>query len=156
MNLTDILSPDVIKIPLKGAEKNAVLEEMVDILHQAQKTDKRDDVLQAVQQRERIMSTGMGDGVAIPHAKSDGVETLTAALGITKQGVDFQAIDGKPVRIVFLLVGPNDQAGPHLKALSRISRLMHRKEFRQRLAKARNAEQILSAIEKEEQKHFSS
>lgn len=155
MNLTDILSTDVIKIPLEGLEKNAVIEEMVDILYQAQKTNKRDDVLQAIQQRERVMSTGMGDGVAIPHAKSDGVEKLTAAFGITKQGVDFQAIDGKPVRIVFLLVGPNDQAGPHLKALSRISRLMHRKEFRQCLAKSRNAEQVLSAIEKEERKHFS-
>ena len=156
MNLTDILAPNVIKIPLESIEKNAVIEEMVDILYQAQKTDKRDDVLQAVQQRERVMSTGMGDGVAIPHAKSDGVEKLAAAFGITKQGVDFQAIDGKPVRIVFLLVGPNDQAGPHLKALSRISRLMHRKEFRQRLTKAQNAEQVLSAIEKEERKHFSS
>lgn len=155
MNLADLLSTDVIKIPLDGVEKNAIIEEMVDILYQAKKTEQRDDVLQAIQQRERIMSTGMGDGIAIPHGKSDGVEQLTAAFGITKQGVDFQSIDGKPVRIVFLLVGPNDQAGPHLKALSRISRLMHRKEFRQKLAKARNAEQVLSVIKNEERKHFS-
>ena len=100
----------------------------------AGRIDNREMVLKAVMDRERVMSTGMGDGVAIPHAKTDGVKDLVAAFGVTKQGIDFQSIDGKPVRIIFLLAGPTDQTGPHLKALSRISRLMHRKEFRDILA----------------------
>ncbi|HPG40809.1 MAG TPA: PTS sugar transporter subunit IIA [bacterium] len=155
MNLCDLLSKEVIRIPLKNTEKNQIIEEMVDLLAQNNKLKDRNMVLEAVLDRERVMSTGMGDGVAIPHAKSDGVETLVIAFGITIKDVDFKSIDEKPVRLIFLLVGPVDQTGPHLKALSRISRLMHRKEFRDRLANARNSEEVIEAITREEQKYFS-
>jgi len=154
MNLKDLLSADVIKIPLENLEKNLIIEEMVDLLEKAGKLTNHNMVLDAVLERERVMSTGMGDGVAIPHAKSDGVTELVAAFGITKQNIDFEAIDGKPVRIIFLLVGPTDQTGPHLKALSRISRLMHRKEFREALAASKTAEDVMVAISREEQKYF--
>ncbi len=154
MNLKDLLTKEVIKIPLVGEDKNQIIEEMVDVLHAAGYADNRDTVLNAVLERERVMSTGMGDGIAIPHAKTDGVKNLVAAFGITRQGVDFQSIDNKPVRIVFLLVGPSDQTGPHLKALSRISRLMHRKEFRDRLASAHNPDEVIEAITNEERKYF--
>jgi len=155
MTLTDLLSPDVIKIPLESMEKNQIIEEMVDILNQTGRIDNRDDVLRAVQERENVMSTGMGDGVAIPHAKTDGVKELVASFGIARQGIDFQSIDGKPVRIVFLLVGPTRQTGPHLKALSRISRLVHRKAFRDSLANASNPDNVIKAIKDEEKKFFS-
>jgi len=154
MNLQDLLSIEVIKIPLESDEKFRTIEELVDILNNAGRIENRDMVLQAILDRERVMSTGMGDGVAIPHAKTDGVKELVAAFGITKQGIDFQSIDGKPVRIIFLLAGPTDQTGPHLKALSRISRLMHRKEFREKLAAVKNAEQVVDAITNEEKKYF--
>ncbi len=154
MNLQDLLTADVIKIPLESEEKYQLIEEMVNMLHDSGRIANRDLVLNAVFERERVMSTGMGDGVAIPHAKTEGVKELIAAFGITKQEIDFQAIDGKPVRIVFLLVGPTDQTGPHLKALSRISRLMHRKEFRDRLALSRSAEEVVEAITNEERKYF--
>ncbi len=154
MNLKDLLTKEVIKIPLVSEEKTQIIEEMVDVLAAAGRTDNRDLVLNAVLDRERVMSTGMGDGIAIPHAKTDGVKNLAAAFGITKQNVDFQSIDNKPVRIVFLLVGPTDQTGPHLKALSRISRLMHRKEFRDQLAVARSADEVIEAIANEERKYF--
>ena len=154
MNLSDILDKQVIKIPLKGEDKSQIIEEMVDVLAIAGRAENRDQVLKAVLDRERVMSTGMGDGIAIPHAKTDGVKDLVAAFGITQKDVDFQSIDNKPVRIVFLLVGPVDQTGPHLKALSRISRLMHRKEFRDRLALARSAEEVLKEIADEERKYF--
>lgn len=154
MNLKDLLSADVIKIPLENLEKSLIIEEMVDLLEEAGKLGNRGMVLDAVLERERVMSTGMGDGVAIPHAKSDGVTELVAAFGITKQNIDFEAIDGKPVRIIFLLVGPTDQTGPHLKALSRISRLMHRKEFRETLAASKTAEDVMEAIFQEERKYF--
>ena len=154
MNLKDLLSKEVIKIPLVSTEKNKIIEEMVDVLDAAGLIDNRDSVLSAVLKREQVMSTGMGYGIAIPHAKTDGVKKLTAAFGITKQNVDFQSIDNKPVRIVFLLVGPTGETGPHLKALSRISRLMHRKEFRDQLAAARSAKEVIEAIANEERKDF--
>ncbi len=154
MKLKDLLSEDVIIIPLQNTEKNKIIKELVDVLYRAHRIKDRDAVLKAVLERERVMSTGMGDGVAIPHAKSDAVDNLVAAFGITKEDVDFKSIDEKPVRLIFLLVGPTDQTGPHLKALSRISRLMHREEFRKKLASARSSKEVIEAIEKEEQKYF--
>jgi fructose-specific phosphotransferase system IIA component len=154
MKITDLLSDKVIRIPLKNTDKGKILEEMVDILDKAYKLKNRDAVLEAVFKREHAMSTGMGDGVAIPHAKSEYVNQLLAAFGITKKNVDFESIDGKPVRLVFLLIGPIDQTGPHLKALSRISRLMHRAEFRDTLYHAKNGKQVIKAIRAEEKKYF--
>ena len=154
MRLKDLLSEQVIRIPLQNTEKFKIIEEMVDILDASKKLKDRDAVLRAVLERERVMSTGMGDGVAIPHAKTDGVDQLVAAFGITKEPVDFQSIDNKPVRIIFLLVGPTNQTSPHLKALSRISRLMHREEFREQLVAARSSKEVIEAIAREEQKYF--
>ena len=154
MDLKDLLTAEVIKIPLEGNEKYQIIEEMVDILDAAGRIQNRDMVLNAVMERERVMSTGMGDGVAIPHAKTDGVTELVAAFGVTKQDIDFQSIDEKPVRIIFLLAGPTGLTGPRLKALSRISRLMHRKEFRDKLAGVRSTEEVIAAISHEERKYF--
>lgn len=154
MKLTEILSKDTIRIPLLSTEKDMLIEEMVDALYAAGKIQDRDKVLKAVLDRERVMSTGVGDGVAIPHGKADGVKSLVAAFGVTRHDVEFGSIDDKPVRLVFLLVGPYDQTGPHLKALSHISRLMHRPGFRARLIKAKTPEEVLAAIGKEEDACF--
>ncbi len=154
MNLTDLLSKEVIKIPLASKEKYQVIEELVDLLHRAGRLENRDAALEAVYARERQMSTGMGDGIAIPHAKTDAVKELVMAFGIAHHDVDFQAIDGKPVRIFFLLIGPADQTGPHLKALSRISRLMHRREFRDRLRTCLSAEEVMQTLAAEERKYY--
>ncbi len=154
MKLKDLLDRDVVRIPLTNTSKSGIIGELVDILNQNNKIKNRDDVLKAVLEREQVMSTGMGGGVAIPHAKTDAVDHLVAAFGMTKEPVDFESIDGKPVRLIFLLVGPTDQTGPHLKALSRISRLMHREEFRQKLSAAGDSDKVIDAIEKEEQKYF--
>jgi fructose-specific phosphotransferase system IIA component len=154
MKLLDLLSGKVIRVPLRQTEKNKIIEELVDILAAAKKLNNRDMALQAVLDREQVMSTGMGEGVAIPHAKTDAVTHLAAAFGVTKTEVDFQAIDEKPVRLVFLLVGPVEPTGPHLQALSRISRLMHRQEFREKLIAARNSHEILKEIENEEQQYI--
>ncbi len=154
MRLSEILSQDLISISLEKTEKISLIHELVDILDRADKLKDRDQVLDAVLKREDIMSTGMGDGVAIPHAKTEGVKELVAAFGISKKGVDFQAIDQKPVKLIFLMVSPPDQTGPHLKALSRISRLMHRKNFRDQLARAKSSQQIIDAIKNEEQQYL--
>lgn len=154
MKLKDLLSKDIIRIPLRNKKKSKIIEELVDILYASGRISDKHAVLNAVLDREAVMSTGMGDGVAIPHAKSDSVDELVAAFGITSDPVEFESIDGKPVRMVFLLVGPTDQTGPHLKALSRISRLMHREDFRQKLAVCQNSDQVIDAIEIEEKKYF--
>jgi fructose-specific phosphotransferase system IIA component len=154
MKLKDLLSKDIIRIPLENQEKSKIIEELVEILYESNRISDKEAVLKAVLDREAVMSTGMGDGVAIPHAKSDSVDGLIAAFGITSEPVDFESIDGKPVRMIFLLVGPTDQTGPHLKALSRISRLMHREDFRQKLAVSQTSDQVIEAIEAEEKKYF--
>ena len=154
MKLKEILSKDVVRVPLENTEKDKVIEEMVNVLYKAHKVEDRDKVYKAVIDRERVMSTGVGGGVAIPHGKADGVNELVASFGITKEDIDFGSIDDKPVRLVFLLVGPYDQTGPHLKALSRISRLMHKAEFRDQLIKSKTSEEVLDAISTEEEKYL--
>ena len=152
--LLDILFNETIVVPLISNEKKAVIEELVDKLNENNKISNRNQVLQAILDREDVMSTGVGDGVAIPHGKSDAVHEIVAALGITREPVEFASIDEKPVRIVWLLVGPPGQTGPHLKALSRISRLMHNGEFREQLIHSENQEQVLACIQEEEKKCF--
>ncbi|RMD96683.1 MAG: PTS sugar transporter subunit IIA [Calditrichaeota bacterium] len=154
MKLVDILSEETIKVPLENKEKFAIIEELVDTLMKADKILDRDKVLKAILDREAVMSTGVGDGVAIPHGKSDGAPNIVAALGVAPEPVDFQAIDNKPVQLIWLLIGPPGKTGPHLKALSRISRLMHKKEFRDRLIHASSASEILREVSREEEKYF--
>ena len=154
MKLIDILSNDNVIIPLKNHEKHKIIEEMVDHLFLKKKIGNRDRILKAILDRENVMSTGVGDHVAIPHGKAEGVKDIVASLGITDTDVDFHSIDNKPVRLIFLLVGPPDKTGPHLKALSRISRLMHREEFRLRLLQSKTAEEVMKIIQEEEEKYF--
>ena len=154
MNLKDILSSSTIRIPLEHSTKNEIIEEMVDILYQNGKISAKDKIIRAIFDREKLMSTGIGDGVAIPHAKADGIDKISVAFGITKNDLDFQSLDQKPVKLIFLLVGPLNQPGPHLKALSRISRLLHQKEFRTKLLEVTKPEEALQIIMEEEENYF--
>lgn len=154
MKLKDILTENLIKIPLQSREKRQVIEEIVEILAKARCIKDRDDVLKAVLDREAVMSTGVGDEVAIPHGKSDAAPQIVVALGVAKEPIEFQSMDDRPVRLIWLLVGPPDQTGPHLKALSRISRLMHKREFREQLIAATNSKEALNAIIREEEKYL--
>jgi len=154
MRLTDILTEDRIKIPLENTKKEQVIAEMVDIIDSSIKLKNKGQILKAVLDREAVMSTGVGDEVAIPHGKSDGVQDILAALGIAKTPIDFQSLDEKPVRLIWLLIGPQEKTGAHLKALSRISRLMHKKEFRERLIGTRTPNETIDVINSEEEKYF--
>lgn len=154
MRLKDILTEDRVKIPLENVEKERIIEEMVNLIDRSIKLENKNQILKAVLDRESVMSTGVGEEVAIPHGKSNGVNEIIAALGVTKEPIDFKSLDDKPVRLVWLLVGPEDKTGPHLKALSRISRLMHKKEFRERLIQTRVPKQLLEVITSEEEKFF--
>ena len=146
MLLSELLTPERVRVPLRGASKEALLEELVGVLHAAGAVDDADAVLAAVRAREQVLSTGVGSGVAIPHGKSDRVAELALAAGVTGGPVDFDSLDGQPVRLLFLLVGPADAAGLHVKALSRISRLVRKDEFRKRLAGARTPEEFIALL----------
>lgn len=145
MLLTDLLTPDRIKIPLSGNSKDDLLRELVGIIANSDGID-GDAVLEAVREREAILSTGIGHGVAIPHGKSASVPELRMAAGRAATPVDFDALDGQPVALFFLLVGPETAAGPHIKALSRISRIVRRDDVRGRLIAARTSDEFLQAL----------
>jgi mannitol/fructose-specific phosphotransferase system IIA component (Ntr-type) len=144
--LTDLLTLGRIKIPLEGHTKDDLLRELVGIVAHDDGIDDEQAVLDAVRERESILSTGIGHGVAIPHGKSASVPELRMAAGLAATPVDFDALDGQPVALFFLLIGPESAAGPHIKALSRISRIVRRDDVRGRLIAARNAGEFLQAL----------
>ena len=150
MVLTQILEPACIKVPLAGRDKKTVIAELVDILDANKLLVDKNDVLQAVLSRENTRSTGIGSGIAIPHGKCKGVEDLVMAIGISRQGVDFQSIDNKPVHIIVLLASPTDRTGPHIQALARISRLMLDEEFKNKLQNASSAHELYDLINEKE------
>lgn len=152
--LSDMLNANLIKVPLKATTKEEVIGELVDLLASNDKVRNRDDALKAVLDRENVMSTGVGESVAIPHGKSEEVDEVVAALGISNTDIDFSSIDEKPVRLVFLLIATPNAATPHLKVLSRVSRLLSRKELRQKLIGADSANEVLGLIRDEELNHF--
>lgn len=146
MLLTDLLTPEHIRIPLRAEHKDALLEELVSVLVERGAVSTPDDVLRAVRDREEVLSTGIGNGVAIPHGKSESVPSLVLAAGVTRAPIDFEALDGRPVSLFFLLVGPQAAAREHVKALSRISRLLRRDIFRDRLMEAPDAAAFHAAL----------
>ena len=146
MQLTDLLTPDRIKIPLVSSNKDEILAELVEVVARNASVRDPEGVLQAVREREEVLSTGIGSGVAIPHGKSPAVSELSLVAGVQPEGIDFEALDGKAVNLFFLLVGPESAAGQHVKALSRISRLLRRDSFRVRLTEATTPEQFYSII----------
>jgi nitrogen PTS system EIIA component len=148
--LVDILSPAAISIDLKAQGKKEALEELCGLLAGAGKLGDPKALLQTLMDREALGSTGIGQGVAIPHGKSSATGAQVAALGLSKKGVDFEALDGEPAHILFLLVAPPDAAGNHLKALAKVSRLLKDKFFRQALRDAHSAEEILGIIREED------
>ena len=150
MLLTDLLTPDRIRIPLHARTKDELLEELVDVVADADPLTDRSELLRAVRERESVLSTGIGNGVAIPHGKSVAVPQLRMAAGTAEHEIDFDALDGQPVRLLFLLVGPESAAGPHIKALSRISRIIRQDSVRERLLNATSAEEFYNALREAE------
>ena len=154
MKITDFLSQAAIIPDIKAAKKEDVLKEMVDALIDAGNFDRRNrnKLIEALMTRESLGSTAIGQGVAIPHAKSDCVDKLIATFGLSRKGVDFDSLDGELAHIFFLLVAPVDSAGPHLKALARISRLLKDKYFRDSLRSCQDKDSIISTISQEDEK----
>jgi fructose PTS system EIIBC or EIIC component len=154
MKIADLLSEQVVRTNLPGTTKSEVINAIIDLAAGQDRVLDKEKVREAIFEREKIMSTGVGAGFAIPHAKSDAVSDIVAAFAVTSQPIDYQSLDDQPVRIVFLLVGRENMVGPHIKLLSRISRLMNNEEFRQRLLEAASPKDVLEIFRKEEATHF--
>jgi len=148
----DFLEKDAVTVKLQKTKKQDVIEELVEILCESHKIKDKDRIIESLMEREGLGSTGIGQGVGIPHAKTSAVTKLIGALGISRNGVDFDSLDGELTHIFFLLVAPEDAAGPHLKALARISRILKEKYFRDSLIVAKSKEEVLDIINKEDQK----
>lgn len=154
MKICEILQVSKIIPSLQGKEKTDVINELVDLFKNDERIKELDEMRNAVHEREKIMSTGVGKGFAIPHAKTNSVNEIVAAFGKLDEPIDFQALDEQPVNLVFLLVGKENLVGPHIKLLSRISRMMNKDEFRESLSKAKTAVEIYSLFENEEKHYF--
>jgi len=154
MNISDILTEGLVRSALAGSTKDEILNAMVDLVASSPKVKDREKVRTAIFEREKIMSTGVGNGFAIPHGKTDAVTDIVAAFAVTANAIDYQSLDEKPVRLVFLLVGKDNLVGPHIKLLSRISRLMNNEEFRRRLLEPKTPKEILDTFKQEESAYF--
>ncbi len=154
MKVLDLLSKNYIVADLKGEGKENVINELIDLFKEDSRVIDLEKVRDAVLEREKIMSTGVGKGFAIPHGKTNAVNDILAAFGKTNRPIEYDSLDGHPVYLVFLLVGKDNLVSKHIKLLSRISRMMNKDEFRDKLIKAKTSDEILEIFKKEEENYF--
>jgi len=152
-SLADVLHSDSIVPNMKAGNKQDAIRQIAKILSKSQNVLDDQAIFNAVWEREQIATTAIGHGVALPHGKTNAVKHLSIAFASFSEGINFDSIDGEPVYLVFLMVSPPDESGPHIQALARISRLLKRDEFRQALREASSHDEILSLISKEETEH---
>jgi PTS system nitrogen regulatory IIA component len=150
MKISELLNPKAIVADLQARDKNRALSELTDALISCEPSLNRDDVIDVLQEREKLGSTGIGDGVAIPHGKLSGIPELMLAFGKSQTGVDFESMDGQPAHLFFLLIAPEESVGVHLKTLARISKLLKDSAVRQKLMEATGQDAIYQVILDEE------
>lgn len=146
MNPKRVLSKETIALQLTATTKDGIIEELVDVLVAAGRLKDRKAALKAVQERERKMSTGLQNGIAIPHGKTDTVESLVAALGLKKEGAAFDSLDGLPCQIFLMTLSPASRTGPHIQFLADISRTLHDPAVRQQVLNATNEEEVVEIL----------
>jgi PTS system nitrogen regulatory IIA component len=146
MNLKTLLTNDTISLHLKGKDKEAIINELLDLLVAAGKIGNRDAAYEAVMERENKMSTGMKHGIAIPHGKTGSIIDLIACIGISDNAVDFDSLDGEPCRIFIMTLSPLEKTGPHLQFLAEISLLFKSSEKRAEILKAGSADEVLKIL----------
>ncbi|MGQ9799734.1 MAG: PTS sugar transporter subunit IIA, partial [Ignavibacterium sp.] len=154
MKVSEILSKEFIIAELNSTDKESAINELIDLFNNDPRVDDIEKVRQAVFDREKIMSTGVGKGFAIPHGKTDSVKEIIAAFGRKKDGIEYDALDGNPVNLIFLLVGRDTMISAHIKLLSRVSRMMNRDDFRLRLLNAETSEEIMNVFLEEEKSYL--
>ncbi len=154
MKVLDLLKKEFTIADLKGEKKEDVINELIDLFQKDARVLDIDKVRDCVLEREQIMSTGVGKGFAIPHGKTDAVTDILAAFGKTGKPIEYDSLDGQPVHLVFLLVGKDNLVSKHIKLLSRISRMMNKDDFREKLMHANSVDEILEIFGKEEENYF--
>jgi len=150
LELTDFISPKLIKLELAATQKIDAIRELISLLDGAGHISDADSFLKSVLEREKVGSTGIGKGIAIPHSRTNAVREVVVAVGRSPAGIEFEALDGKPVHLIFMIAAPIDSGGLYLKALARLSRLLRYQEFRNELMEAKTVEEILEIIASEE------
>lgn len=146
MTLCDVLSPNCIKVDLESEDKDELLEEMLEIIIAENRDIDRDDALTAIVERENKMSTGILPGIAVPHAKCSSTKKIVAALGISKKGIEFNSIDGKPVHLVLMILSSLNSAEQHLRVLEDSARILSRKFFLDEILQLKSVEEVYAAI----------
>lgn len=152
MKITSILSEDSIITDLKSKDKVSVIRELAEAVQKAETSINIEELIQTLLERERLGSTGIGSGVAIPHGKLPQIKNIVAAFGRSKAGIDFDSQDGEPAHLFFALVAPENTAGLHLKALAKLSRVLKDPEFREKLMASPDQVSIYQAISEEDEK----
>ena len=152
MKITDFLKAPSVIAALAGRDKNAALEEMADGLASCQPNLDRKKIRDVLVEREKISTTAIGEGVAIPHGKLPGIDRIFGLFGRSQEGIDFASLDGEPTHLFFALIAPENAAADHLKALARISRLLKEEAFRRRLMTAENQQELYTMIAEEDEK----
>jgi fructose-specific phosphotransferase system IIA component len=150
MRILDFLDKESIELNITAKTKKEVIEELVELLAKKNVILDKKATLDSLYEREELGSTGVGQGIAIPHSKTKGVKDLVAAFGVSKDGVDFDALDGEPVNIFFLLLAPEGAAGLMLKALARVSNFLKNKYYRRKILEAKDKAAVVMTIEEEE------
>ncbi len=152
MNISDALRETCVIADLKGGTKDEVLRELVTSLKEMGLIENVEEAVKVILDREKLGSTGIGDGVAIPHGKMKKLQNVLCAFGRSSKGIAFGAVDGQPVHIFFLLLAPEETTGLHLKMLSRISRIVRDASFRKKLMEEVNTPQVYKDIVEEDKK----
>jgi PTS system nitrogen regulatory IIA component len=152
MRILDLVPPGAVVDGLRSETKEGVLRELSEVVCRLLPSLSPDRLASILMEREALGSTGIGEGVAIPHGKVPGIERLVAAFGRSLEGVQFASLDGKPARLFFLVVAPENSAGMHLKALARISRLLKDERFRRKLLAAEGADGLLQVLREEDER----
>ena len=147
ITIPDILSRGAIKVPFEVESKEAAIDGLIELLGDLGHVEDVEDMKQVVWERENQRSTGIGEGIAIPHGKSPRVDSLFLAIGVPSSPIEFDAIDGKPVRLLALLVSPADRIAEHIQALGRVSRLMSNESFRESAFRAGSPDELYQRIE---------
>jgi len=150
MFLYELFPPELIKIGLDADDKDEVFEEMVDQFCQVTKYNNREEILAGIHEREDKMSTGINKGIAVPHGKSDILENIYGILGISRKGIDYDALDGQPVYLVFMLLAPRKDSEKHLRLLKRLAELLDNPEFPAELLKQNDPQSVYKVIRKYE------
>ncbi|MDZ4711522.1 MAG: PTS sugar transporter subunit IIA [bacterium] len=154
MKISDILNENIISVGMECVDKDDAINKIIDLANNSGLMLNIDKVRDCVFEREKLVSTGVGKGFAIPHGKTDEIKDIVAAFAVLKQPIDFDSIDLEPVKFIFLIVGKESLLNAHIKLLSRISRLMNKDDFREKLEDSKTSAEVLKLFRDEEQTYF--